>query len=324
MKGSNSRNRNNRNGESSGLINDDITITSLDNNNSIVLSGTQSEVLRVQGIIQQIDEAPKQVLIEVMILEVSLKNGSVGGVEWNWKKGVPISQEGKTEMGTNFGIRPQYSSGTSNGFVFNFESEYFSAILQSIEDSGEVKIVSAPHILVTNNQKAEIIIGDRVVINKESLEIPTSDNSQPIIRTTRDYVDVGLKLQLTPKIGKNDEVSIDILQEINDIKNSGIPGFPDIAKRSLKTIILVGDQHSAALGGLISKKKTKIQNKVGLLGSLPVIGRLFRKEEVSTQNNELILFITAYVVRSNGDLTKITEGQKKKLQDIRSKILNKK
>lgn len=291
-------------------------INSLDSSNSLVLAGPRSEIGEVAGLIQQIDQAPAQVLIELMILEVSLKNGDSTGVEWNFNKSKPQNTK---EVVTNFGIRP-FFEGQNNGFFYSFESEYFNAILQAIQESGDVRIVSAPQILVANNQEAEIVIGDSVVINKETLEIPTADAATPIVRTTRDYIDVGLRLQILPKISEDDVVLIELLQEVNDIKDSGIPGFPEIAKRSIRTKILVKDRESAVLGGLISKKQSDVKSKIRILGDLPVIGRLFRKTDTEVKDTELVLFITAYVIDDHDTLRQVTDEQKMKLREMRLKL----
>ncbi len=297
-------------------IAENTMINSLDSSNSLVLVGPRSEIGEVAGLIQQIDQAPMQVLIELMILEVSLKNGDSLGVEWNYKKEKP---QQTNEATANFGIRPLFLGG-NNGFFYSYESEYFSAILQAIQESGDVRIVSAPQILVANNQEAEIVIGDSVVINKETLEIPTADATTPIVRTTRDYIDVGLRLHLLPKISEDDVVLIDLLQEVNDIKDSGIPGFPEIAKRSMRTKILVKDRESAVLGGLISKKTSDVKSKIKILGDLPVIGRIFRKTETEVKDTELVLFITAYVIDDHDTLRQVTEEQKMKLREMRLKL----
>jgi general secretion pathway protein D len=299
-----------------GYLSKNNIIVPVPGNNSLIISGNPKNIRELSVFIKELDKPQPQVLIEVTIMEVSLKNGQSIGFEWTSKKQV-------TTTGTNFGINSQLLGG-GQGYFFKYGTQYFDAVVSAIQETTDVKVLSAPHILVTNNKKATISIGDSIVINKEKLEIPTSDVSNPIVRTTHDYIDVGLKLEITPKIGDNGLITLDIVQDVNDIKNSGVPGFPEISKRNLSTTIIAKDRESLVMGGLINRKSSNAVSMIPMIGYIPVLGRLFRKTVNEVKTTELVLFVTAYIVTNSPQLSNLTEEQKNKMTEIRKKFFIKK
>lgn len=289
------------------------TIVPIPSSNSLVITGQPKEIQGLISFIHRLDAPPPQVLIEVTILEVSLKNGRSIGFDF-------LSKKQKATTGTNFGISNQVLGGAQGAF-FNFSTNYLDAVLLAIEESNDVKVLSSPHIMVTNNQKASISIGDSVVINKESLEIPTSDVSNPIVRTTHEYIDVGLKLEIVPKIGDKGDIIMEISQDVNDIKNSGVQGFPEIAKRNLKTTIITKNRESVVMGGLVNRKTSGTVSMVPVIGYIPVLGRFFRKSTSEIKTTELVLFVTASIMKNQADVSEISESQKTKMIEIRKKFM---
>ncbi|MES0491989.1 MAG: secretin N-terminal domain-containing protein [Leptospirales bacterium] len=309
---------------SGNFLNSTSVISALESTNSLVIMAREKDMPEIITLIKKIDKIPPQVLIEIIIFEVTLKNGTSFGTELSvGNRSSAVGANGVGQNKSDFGIKSKYADGADGrGYSFRYNDEYIDALLVALEETGDVKILSAPQVLVANNKQAEISIGDSVVIDKETLEIPTADASTPIVRTTHDYIDIGLRLLIAPKIN-DDIVYMDILQEVNDIKESGVPGFPEIAKRTMETSIIVKDSESAVLGGLISRKRNENISKVPFLGDFPVLGRLFRKTESEIKSTELILFVTAYVVTDQEQLMRLTEKQKNRLKSIRLNMLKK-
>lgn len=282
----------------------------LKSSNAILLVGYSGDFDRVLDLIHKMDTPPTQVLIEVTILEVTLANGQSLGFEWGLKKR-------DLTMQNKYGLGDQLKA-NSKGFFIQYGNDYLQAVLKAIEESSDVKVLSSPHIVVGNNKKAVISIGDSVVINKESIEIPTSNASNPIVKTTHEYVDVGLRLEIFPRVNDDDQIALDIIQDVNDIKDSGVPGFPQISKRNLTTAVVSKDKELIVLGGLINKKVTVTDSKVPILGYLPVIGRLFRKSDNNVQTTELVLLMTPTIVRNQADLDQATRNQKEKIELLKN------
>ena len=284
----------------------------LKSSNAILLIGYTNDFERVLDVIHKMDSPPLQVLIEVTILEVTLANGHSLGFEWGLKK-KDVTMQNKYSLGDQL-------KANSKGFFIQYGNDYLQAVLKAIEDNSDVKVLSSPHVVVGNNKKAIISIGDSVVINKESIEIPTSNASNPIVKTTHEYVDVGLRLEIFPKVNDDDLIALDIIQDVNDIKDSGVQGFPQISKRNLTTAIVSKDKELIVLGGLINKKVTMTDSKVPVLGYLPVIGRLFRKNDNSVQTTELVLLMTSTIIRNQADLDQANRNQKEKVERLKDKF----
>jgi len=309
--------RSNRNDPAKGAILKGIKIDIIENkeNNALILTGDGRSIRKTKKLIAIIDRTPSQVLIEIMILEVTLKNGQSIGFEWGLnKKNATIQNK--------YDLKSQMNSGMP-GFFSIYSNDYMEAVFKAIEDTANVKVLSAPHVLVANNKKAKISIGDSVVVNKESLEIPTGDVSNPIVRTTHEYIDVGLKLEIQPKINENGLISIFLRQDVNDIKDSGIAGFPEISKRNLTSTIISRDRESVILGGLINRKTSVSESKVPIIGYLPILGRLFRKTTREEKTTELVLFLTPYIIHSEQDIRRVTDYQKKKMKEINKQFMKK-
>lgn len=302
-------------GGSQAFSNARVDCLELKSNNAILVIGTPGDFEKVVQLINKMDSPPPQVLIEVTILEVSLTNGQSLGFEWGLDKGQVTAQN-------KYGLNDLLKA-NSPGFFIRVGNDYLQAVLNAIETNSDVKVLSSPHALVASNKKAVISIGDSVVINKESIEIPTANASNPIVKTTHEYVDVGLRLEIFPKVNDNGEVSIDIVQDVNDIKDSGVSGFPQISKRSLSTTVIAKTKELIVLGGLISRKTSVTDTKVPILGYLPVIGRLFRKSDSSVHTTELVLLLTPTIIRSQADIDEATQSQKNKMESIKKNFFSK-
>jgi general secretion pathway protein D len=287
----------------------------LKSSNAILLIGYSGDYDRILDLIHKMDTPPTQVLIEVTILEVTLVNGQSLGFEWGLKKR-DLSMQNK------YGLSDQMKA-NSKGFFIQYGNDYLQAVLSAIENNSDVKVLSSPHLLVENNKKAVISIGDSVVINKESIEIPTANAANPIVKTTHEYVDVGLRLEIFTKISDDGVIALDIIQDVNDIKDSGVPGFPQISKRNLTTAIVSKDKELIVLGGLISKKTTMTDTKIPVLGYLPVVGRLFRKSDNSTQSTELVLIMTPTIIKNQADIDQASRDQKEKMERLKNNFFKK-
>lgn len=279
--------------------------------NSILVVGSSTDMEKVLDVIHKMDTTPMQVLIEVTILEVTLANDQSLGFEW-WLKKKDLTMQNK------YGLGDQANAKTPPpGFFVQYSTDYLQAVMKALEDNSNVKVLSSPHAVVANNKKAVISIGDSVVINKESIEIPTGNAAVPILKTTHEYVDVGLKLEIFPKINDDGLVSLDITQDVNDIKDSGIPGFPTISKRNLTTSIISRNKELVVLGGLINRKVTAVNSKIPLLGYLPVIGRLFRNSTSTEQSTELVLFLTPTIIKNQSDMDEANNAQRSKMESVK-------
>ncbi|MEY4508336.1 MAG: hypothetical protein RLZZ450_458 [Pseudomonadota bacterium] len=222
----------------------------------------------------------------------------------------------------------------------------FGVALAALASSGDSDVLSTPHLLALNNEEAEINIGQNTPL-QASVASPLSGlgglaglggaaggaNSQlgalgglgglaglgGLGGGTIPRGDVGTRIRITPHINESDEIRLDIDEEISEVgaalANSNVGAVP-INKRTAKTKVVVRDQQTVVIGGLMKDSVNTSQTKVPLLGDIPVIGQLFRKTSSTKTKTNLLLFLTPYIVRSQADLRGIYERKMRERQEF--------
>jgi general secretion pathway protein D len=137
----------------------------------------------------------------------------------------------------------------------------------------------------------------------------TQETATGGVLTSYDFRDVGVILTVTPRINKSGTVTLDVNQQINSLVEFTLFNAPVIAKREATASVTVKDGQAMIIGGIIEDNKTETINKVPILGSIPFIGKLFRREEKKSEKTELMVFITPHIVRTPEEADKITQEQ---------------
>jgi len=195
----------------------------------------------------------------------------------------------------------------------------FGVILQALQVNSDVNVLSSPHLLTTDNEQAEISVGENVPF--QTSIVPGGQATSaflPIIPQTQRQ-DVALKLTIKPHVNDSDMVRLEIKQEVSRIldKNFEGTGQPRTSKTTLETMVVVRDQQPVVLGGLMTDRVQLAESKVPVLGDLPLLGYFFRHRVKSTEKANLLVFLTPYVIKNQGDLRRIYE---KKLRERREFI----
>jgi general secretion pathway protein D len=185
----------------------------------------------------------------------------------------------------------------------------FSAILQSLATDNRFNILSTPRIFTANNREAQINISQRIPYVTGTV-VTTTGATQ----TNVDYIDVGIILDVVPRITSNGLITIDVSPTANDFQGFTDVDAPLVAQRSTQTTVVVQDGQTVIIGGLIRDTVTKNRNKVPILGDIPIIGSLFRSKDTQRQKTELMVFLTPHVVRTSDEISDLTERQKNQLQ----------
>src|SRR5437016_4674542 len=183
-------------------------------------------------------------------------------------------------------------------------------LLNALQSSSDVNVISTPHVIMTDNTEGEITVGQNVPFqagfapNVGSTTVATSLNAlyAPIQRQN-----VELKLHIRPQINEGDVIRLEVEQQTEEIASVDKTLGPTTSKRSAKTTVVARDQETIVLGGLIQERTTRSVSKVPVLGSLPLLGWLFRSESTRKQRTNLLLFLTPYVIRDQGDVRRIFE-----------------
>lgn len=205
----------------------------------------------------------------------------------------------------------------------------FGVLLQWLQTSTNSRVLSTPHILATDNEEASIEVGEKIPFRRGT-SIPNLGglgssigssgggfNAQQALQSMSgagglfssiDRIDVSLKLSLTPQINERGKVRLEIDQQIEDISGTEpMTGQPKTSKRAAKTVVVVDDQQTIVLGGLMRDKVTDSESKMPILGDLPLIGWLFKKHSKTVDQVSLLLILTPYIIRDATDFQRIFE-----------------
>jgi general secretion pathway protein D len=287
-------------------------ISSDDNNNAIIVFGTPREYALIEDALRKLDVLPFQVLIEAAITEVSLTNDLRFGLQWNFS---PDGSNGTlTESTTSLNLVRNVP-----GFSFAFApSSTINGVLNTLESKTDVNVVSAPKLLVLNNQTAVLQVGDQVPIATQN-STSTIDPNAPTINSI-EYRDTGVILKVTPRVNGSGLVMLDVAQEVSDVNTTAARGTginsPTISTRKISTSVAVQDGEVLALGGLIRNIQTKGRVGFPFLSQIPIIGGLFGRQATGGNKIELIVLLKPRVIRTVDDGRAITDELRAKIKSL--------
>jgi general secretion pathway protein D len=301
-----------------------IQITPDASTNALVIVAPPSDFDVIAQIIEKLDIVREQVLVEMLILEVSDESLQEIGVDWaTLDEAAPDHLRGFGM--TNLGPRVNFLSGTAEGLSIGAwqavgGTARIGAILQAMEKQSGVNILSTPHILASNHRKAKIVVGENRAFVTQSRITETTDPVTPTVIKTFEYKDVGITLDITPHVSQGGMIRLEIQSEftklIEDVSSVSIE-TPTTAKRTAQTVVTMGSGATVVIGGLIRDDTVKTVKKVPLLGDVPIVGNLFRSQNHHKQKTNLLLFITPQVMSSQQDLQEMTDRKKEKMDAAR-------
>jgi len=288
------------------------SITADESTNSLIITASAQDFKVLSDIIKQLDIVRENVLVELLIMEVSQDKLLEIGIDWaTFDQAVSDGVRGFAN--TNFGVRVDAVNGESEGLTVGAFKDVggntqIGAIINAMETESGVNILSTPHILASNHKKAKIIVGDNIPFVIQT-RITESDPSTPTVIKNIDYKDVGVSLEITPHISHKDMIRLVISSQFTQLIDS-ITGLsadtPTTSKRQIDTEISMASGKTVVIGGLIRDDKITIENKIPLIGDIPLIGNLFKFQRDRLQKTNLLLFITPYVLSSQSDLANVT------------------
>jgi general secretion pathway protein D len=277
----------------------DISIEASQSSNAVVMSGPPTLLDNMQDIIARLDVQRAQVLVEAVIVELDQDLANELGVQWNTD-----FQSNGAQAGTNFGLAGVPRPGTSsplaslgNGLTLGYyDGGSLRALLHALSSTARANILSTPSIMALDNQQAQIVVGSNIPLITGQATSSGSTTADPF--TTYERKDIGVTLKITPLINSANSVTLDIVQEVQSIANT--TDFNDIVtnKRSISTKVLVNDDRTVVLGGLISNQAQESVDKVPILGDLPLIGKLFSSTTSTVKKQNLMVFIHPVIIDS--------------------------
>ncbi len=296
----------------------------------------------IEATLKKLDRMPRQVLIEVLVAEITLTDDTRLGIEWAIRSGrfdvfnAPTSPASGSST-TTLSARPAFPipspttiTGIAQGLnFFTFATEQFFTALNTLASDSKVNVLSNPSILTAENKKAVINVSDSIpIVTSQQVPIAgvtttsgTTPSPTPIGTQTVEYKDVGVILTVTPRIGELGTVALDIKQEVNDV---GAPTPPTnslaFVKREAETSVVLTNNQTLALGGLIKNKRTFIRTGIPILNRIPILGLLFGSTEEKIEKTELLILITPRVLGTALDAAKLTEEMKRKTPGIHDAV----
>lgn len=275
--------------------------------NELIIYSTPKMYQKIYEMLKKLDILSKQVLIQVTIAEITLKDSLQYGFEWF------LQHHGGTtySLGTlgNLGI----GSGGIVGSVIN-ANKTFQAILNFLAQKNLINILSSPKLIVLNNHSASINVGTQVPVLTSSTQAQNTDTGSTTVTQSVQYRNTGIILNIKPVIHSNGILTLNISQTVSDPQpnNTSSISSPIILNRSLNTDVLLKTNQALLLGGLIKQNTGKTVNKVPLFGDLPFVGNFFKTTSYSKEKTELIMIVKPIII-TNTDIGKeITQ----KFQDL--------
>jgi general secretion pathway protein D len=321
--------------------------------NALLVQASGADFAAISRLIEKLDRPRRQVFVEAVVMEVNLSNETDLGVgahgfvdvDVNGKKGVlPIVSAPGTVNSLSL-VNPSTVvalggfltgfSGPTSGVLKDMTGLSLPSIgllIRALQSSSDVNVISTPHVLATDNEDSEIIVGQNVPFQtgyfpaglSSLLSGTTGTNTTTPITSTNlgsfaagiQRQNVELRLKMKPQINDGGNVRLSVEVQNEEITSTDPTLGPTTAKRSVKTQIVARDQSTIVIGGLIQERSTRSVKKVPVLGSLPVLGALFRDTSTVKQKTNLLVFLTPYIIRDESDYRRIFEKKKKEQEDF--------
>ena len=286
-------------------------------NNSIIIVASAQDYETILPVINQLDVMPLQVLIDATVVEVTLKNELQYGISWYLSHANSALNMGGAVSAVTAGM-------ATGGLSALYSSGAVQSLLNSKATSDNLNIISSPSLMVLNNQKAKINVGQQVPIQTSTSSLPVSGGgviSSPSIAlgSSIQYKDTGVTLEVTPRVNANGMVNMKLKQIVSNVAAapaSGVTSSATFDKKEIDSSVAVNDGETIVLGGLIADSTDNKNSGVPFLHGLPIIGSLFGNTGKTNDKTELVVLITPRVVTSKRDSRVISKEFKKKLVGI--------
>jgi general secretion pathway protein D len=289
--------------------------------NSLVITANKADYAVLEDVIKKLDIPRRMVYLEALIMEVNATKDFAVGVEWIG--GFTYGNDNGIVFGGSRGgdssVLPSLENPTlPKGFSMGLVNEFIeingqtfpslSAVLNAYKKDDDVHIVSTPQILTTDNEEAEIKVGENVpYITSQNTTASTQDY------TNYEYKDVGVTLKITPQINQENVVRLEVYVEVVKLKNEAVAlatNTPTTYKRTAQTTVIIQDSNTLVIGGIIGDDVQDNSYKVPLLGDIPVLGWLFKTESQVVDRVNLYIFLTPRIIRNPAEALAVTKEKR--------------
>jgi general secretion pathway protein D len=337
-------------GAASGTFEGELRVTADKSTNSLIITSSNRDYATMRLVVDKLDHARRQVFIEAVIMDLAVSDSTTMGMSFHGGdvlgaqkdtlllggfqagKSIGFPADPSLLQGFAAGVRGPALPNTTNILGTGLSVPEFGVVLNAVASSGRSNVLATPHIIATDNVAAEINIGENI-----PLQTNVGGGASPLAGVAgaagaaglggllggfgggfaAPRQDVGNKIKVTPHINESNQVRLEIDQESSAPgATSGTLGAVSITKRTANTTVVVQDQQTVVIGGLMSDSYVTSRTKVPILGDLPLLGALFRTSDVQKQKKNLLLVLTPHVIRDQEDLRKIFERKIQERQEF--------
>jgi general secretion pathway protein D len=334
------------------LFEGEIALTAYEPANALVITSSLHDYTALKRVIERLDAPRKQVFIEAVVMELGIErtselgfafhggagdfptDGSLSLFGFNAPSSIDITQNNLT--GLALGVRGPTIENSQQ--LVGFSVPGFGVVVTALANSGDADVLSTPHIIAIDNTEAEISVGENIPLQTNGVAPGTFAGAGSLgalgvaAAGGQDLgnlaglagglgsvarQDVGTTIRVVPHINENNEVRLEIEEEISEQgATSGTLGVVSINRRTARTEVMVRDQQTIVIGGLMRDAIQNQEDKVPVLGDIPILGALFRKTNKSKRKTNLLLILTPYIIRDPGDLREIFERKMQERQQM--------
>lgn len=321
------------------VVSDKVTITADKATNSLIIMADKDEYLVLEDVIKKLDIPRAMVFIECLIVEVNMNKSFTVGAEWTAGEEVTVNdRDGGAGVGfsgnttlpysTIAGIAGQNTNKVSvfpPGFALGVVGESLKigdvvfpnlgAVITALQSDTDANILSTPQLLTTDNEEASITVGKNVPYQTQ-----TGSTASVESYSNYDYKNVGKILKITPQISKDRQIRLKINFEATQIDTDSTlqsPTTPTTFKRAIETVVIVQDKHTVVIGGLIDDSYSTSETKVPCVGSIPILGYLFKSMSKGNNKTNLYVFLTPHVVGDKVDAARLMNEKKDQIEVLK-------
>lgn len=303
--------------------------------NSLVITANKDDYLILEDVIQKLDIPRRMVYIEALIMEVGVNKNFSLGVQWQFGDDTG-SYEGR-EIGTfaassppgglfpgidpttgTVSLNPGFSVGVLGEAITISGVQFPSigAVISAFQSDGDVHVLSTPQIMTTDNEEAEIVVAKNVpFLTRQETSASGVDYSN------YEFKDVGVTLKITPQINQERFVRLKIFQETSQVFSQEAIGLPTTQKRTAETTVIVKDQNTVVIGGLIEETLSDTSYRVPCLGNVPLFGALFKSRDKIGGKTNLFIFLTPHIIENPEEATAVYEEKKDHIEAIQEGVI---
>jgi type IV pilus secretin PilQ/predicted competence protein len=285
------------------------TVKIHDPSKTIIVEDTPENIAKIEKVLSYWDKRPKQVVIEAKILEVELTDDMSFGVNWEQIMGdVRLGTGGFSSavLPTVAPVSPVPAEGTGvfgNVLTGAGTNHQLSAALDALQTKTKINTLSTPRILALHGETAKVQVG-----GQQGYQVTTVDDG--VQTQTIEFIDTGTILEITPHIDDDNNILLYVEPSINSASLQGPSGIPVVKTTTVTTRLLVKNGGTAFIGGLIQDTMTDTRNKIPVLGSIPLLGALFRRTSTTLKKTELVVLITPRILESKTELAEREDIEK--------------